>query len=321
MGSNLMNGYRYLFRNVKPFWERNGGKICTIVGTTGLFFSGVHACRTTYKHHDDLSRLGDDIRTAKRKVDGESRSKRAGRIGAAAVKATISAGKFYLPDMVAAGLSSYITSKGWGIEHTHYENAATMVGVLAADFANYRRNVIAEHGREADRRYMTRRRSDDKLNDAKIESDSKSSEKIEGEDGFSISVDPGMLKIWYSKETTPQVWSESRALRMNHLEGIANKLDNLLMYGGHFSVNDVRREFYGVKGDVACGGMFGRVWDPGNPDHPERGRLVNLHYQEDQDFMDGVTDSCWIFIDIDDEPLFESLSPKTLSDIPGVEYV
>ena len=316
MYSNLMNGYRYLFRNVKPFWERNGGKICTIVGTTGLFFSGVHACRTTYKRHNDLKRIGDDIRESRRKFDGESKGKRLGRIGVSAVKATVSAGKIYLPDIVAAGLSSYITSKGWGIEHTHYENAATMVGVLAADFANYRRNVIEEHGRDADRRYMTRRHDGDKSDNAEVKDSDKASTKIEGDEGFSISVDPGMLKIWYSKETTPQVWSESHALRMNHLETITNKLDNLLMYGGHFSVNDVRREFYGVKGDVACGGMFGRVWDPTDPN---RKHLVNLHYKDDRDFMDGIADSCWIFIDIDDEPLFESLAPKTISDIPGVE--
>lgn len=312
--SNWLNGYRYMFRNIKPFWDRNGGKICTIAGTTGLFLSGAHACRTTYKHHDDLQKNGARISKAFKPVEGEKSYKRFVRGAKETALCSIKSAKYYLPDLVAAGLSSYVTSKGWGIEHNHYEQAATMVGVLAADFMNYRKNVIAEHGVDADRRYMTRRRGDGKVTEMTSEDGTKIISN--GDDNaISVTVDPSMLKIWYSRETTPQVWSESYALRIAHLKTITDKLDCLLMYSGHISVNDVRREFYGPKGDHPCGGMFGRIWDPGDPEHPERGAMVNLHYEEDDDFMSGRTDGCWIFIDIDEEPLFESMEDKSTSNV------
>lgn len=311
---NWRDGYRYLWKDAKAYWDRNGGKICTIVGTTGLFLSGVHACRTTYKHHDELRQNGERISRAFKRQDDEKNYKRYLRAAKEVAISSIHSGKHYIPDIVAASLSSYVTSKGWGIEHTHYENAATMVGVITADFLNYRKNVIDEHGREADRRYLTRRKVNGKIIEAELEDGTKlvssNASKADGSsEGFYVSVDPGVLKIWYSRETTPQVWHSSHALRMSALKDINNRLDHDLMYGGHLSVNDVRREFYGRKGDVACGGMFGRIWDPGNPEHPERGALVNLHYEEDENFMSGLTDSCWIFIDIDEEPLFETMKP------------
>jgi hypothetical protein len=318
--SSWLNGYRYLFRNVKPYWDKHGGKICTFAGTTGLFLTGVHACRTTYKHHDELRENGARIRRAGiRKVDEKS-YKRYLRVAKETALCSLRTARHYAPDIVAASLSSYVTSKGWGIEHQHYEQAATMVGVLAADFLNYRKNVISEHGVEADRRYMTAQKQAAKILEAELEDGTKLISNSDGNDGsFTVSVDPTILKIWYSKETTPQVWSPSYALRIAHLKSITNELDCDLMYAGHVSVNDIRRAFYGKKGEVGCGGIFGRIWDPEDPQHPERGRLINLHYEEDLDFMEGRTDSCWIFIDIDDEPLFESMATKP-ADIPGVEF-
>lgn len=318
--SNWMNGYRYLFRNVKPFWNKNGGKICTIAGTTGLFLSGVHACRTTYKYHEEFREHGRRIREAKCQYWNDTPNKRRMRIVKTVAKCSLKATKRYLPDIMAATLSSYVTSKGWGIEHNHYEQAATMVGVLAADFMNYRKNVIDEHGVDADRRYMTRRKENRKILEAEIEDGTKLISKNESDtsDCFVVRMDPSVLKIWYSKETTPMVWSESYALRIAHLEDITKRLEIDLQYGGSYSINDVRRYFYGRKGDAPCGGMFGRVWDPANPEHPERGSLVNLHYQEDEDFMEGRTDSCWIFIDIDQEPLAELLSAMNKKNL-GVE--
>lgn len=309
--TNFLDGYRYLFRNTKGFWDRNGGMICTIAGTTGLFLSGVHACRTTYKHHEELKEYGHRISDARKYVDGEKSYKRYGRIAKEVAICGLKTTKHYLPDIVGAALSGYVNSKGWGIEHNHYEQAATMVGVLASDFMNYRKNVIAEHGKEADRKYMTTKRHDEKRLNIESDDGTKIQTETNGKsDGVVVSLDPNTLRIWYSPETTPTVWSPSHAIRMNQLDQIRNRLDWNLLYGGSYTVNDVRREFYGRKGDVAEGGMFGRIWDPGNPEHPERGRRVNLHYEEDEDFMCGLTDRCWIIIDIDEEPLFSSLSAK-----------
>ena len=314
--------YTYMARDFKQFWNRNGSKICTIAGTTGIFLSGVHACRTTYKKHDKLREYGEYIRETKERASGEKWYRRfamnAKAYAVCGAKTSIS----YLPDIVGGALSGYCISKGWHIEHANYQQATAMVGVIAGSFMNYRKNVIAEHGAEADRRYMTTRREDRKVLEATMEDGTKvraKNDKQANGEGLVVSVNPGVLKIFYSKETTPMVWSPSHIIRMQYLEGITSKLATLLKCGGHYTVNDVRREFYGVKGDVRCGAIFGRVWDPGNPEHPERGAAVNLHYQDDEDFMLGLKDSCWIIIDIDDESLLETLGGGNTDDIPGVE--
>lgn len=313
--------YKFAGRDLKIFWDRNGGKICTIGGTTGLILSGAHACRKTYKIHDELARNGRKIREADCPMDGDKRFSRLIRKGKAILSCSAKAGKYYLPDIVAGALSGYCVSKGWQIENSHFKEATAMVGVIAGSFMNYRQNVIAELGTEADRRYLTTKKENRKVYSATLKDGTEvSNDGNQGEnEGITVNLEPNLLRIWYSKETTPQIWSPSHLIRMQHLETIENRLNNLLICGGHYTVNDVRREFYGVKGDVGEGALFGRVWDPGNPAHPERGAKVNLHYQEDEEFYYGMKDSCWIIIDIDDEPLVESLKRINGDNIPGIE--
>lgn len=326
-GSNKQqwyDAYKYTGRDLKLLWDKYGGRICTIAGTTGLIFAGAHACRKTYKIHDKLKKNGEKIFLAKTADENGSKVKKVTNQTKAFISCAAKTAKDYLPDIVVGAVSGYAISKGWQKEHQNYEKAAVGFGVLAAEFMNYRHNVISEQGKEADRRYLTTKHEKKKVLEAtmndgtKIQSNGQNSNENEG---ITVNIEPNMLKIWYSRETTPQVWSDSMAIRMHHLQNIQRNLESLLIYGGHYSVNDVRRQFYGVKGDVAAGGLFGRVWDPGNPEHPERGAMVNLHYEEDEDFMSGLTDSCWIIIDIDDEPLIESLAIKSIDDIPGVEEI
>ena len=313
------DSYRYIGRDLKVFWDRNGGKICTIAGTTGLFLSGTHACRKTYKIHDKLAKNGRKIREAGCPLDGDGKFTRLFRKSKTIAECSLRTAKDYLPDIVGGVLSGYCVSKGWQIENTHFKETTAMVGVIAGSFMNYRQNVIAELGPEADRRYLTTKRENRKAVSAKL-SDGTVAEsgKGDGQD-ITVNLEPGLLRIWYSRETTPQIWSTSHVIRLQYLDGITAKLDTLLKCGGHFTINDVRREFYGVKGDIGVGAMFGRVWDPGNPEHPERGASVNLHYMDDEDFACGLKDSCWVIIDIDDEPLVESLRRDKAEDIPGVE--
>ena len=63
----MRDGYRYIGKQIKNEWNRHGSLACTIAGTTGLFLSGVHACRTTYKKHDKLREYGEYIRETDRK--------------------------------------------------------------------------------------------------------------------------------------------------------------------------------------------------------------------------------------------------------------
>lgn len=300
---HLADGYRYIGKQIRHGWQEHGGKICTIAGTTGLFLTGVHACRKTYKIHDELAANGKRISEAKKPRKDDKRGSRFWRTVKETVKCAAKTSRHYIPDVIGGAVSGVAISKGWHHEHGLYQGAATMAGVVMADFMNYRANVIAEHGEEADRRYMTTKRGQ-KVN-ITPEKGAKVLAVAEDENGHIVELNEGSLRILYSKETTPKVWSDAHIIRMHQLEGIVNDLNLDLIWGGSYSINDVRRQFYGRRGDIPEGNLFGRIWDPGNPEHPERGAKVNLHYEEDEDFMLGLKDWCWIIIDIDTEPLFE----------------
>lgn len=311
----LFDGYRYLGKQIKMGWDQYGGKVMTVAGTAGLFLTGIHACRKTYKIHDKLERSGAYISAEGELREGDKKFSAKGRKVKAFIKSAASTAKDYAGDIVVGGISAYAVHKGWSKEHTHYQEAAAMASVVLADFMNYRNNVISEQGKEADRRYLTTKSSNiaNQTEQKKLEngdhSDSSDGELHE------LNLTENSLRIWYSKETTPQVWSESYILRIKQLESIENQLAMDLIHGGSYTVNDVRREFYGRKGDIGEGGLYGRIWDPGDPAHPERGALPNLHFREDQDFMEGRTDSCWIIIDVDNEPLFELMKTRKQREI------
>lgn len=309
----IFDGYRYIGNQVKTVWQKHGGHIMTVAGTTGLFLTGVHACRKTYKIHKELEENDKRISDAKVYLDGEGKLKRSTRLFKETAKCAVKTTRHYIPDIIAGGVSAYAVHKGWHHEHTNYQQAAAMVGVVMADFMNYRNNVISEEGAEADRKYLTTKRPKQTYIDPKKDQATKSDEK--NEDAYTIQLQENDLRIWYSNETTPQVWSDSMALRKVNLDAITNKLNMQLIYGGSYTINDVRREFYGRQSDIGIGGMYGRVWDPGDPEHPERGAFVNLHYEEDEEFMSGRKEGCWIIIDVDPEPLFESMARKTQREI------
>lgn len=302
---SLAESYHQMFTQIKHSWEKNGGKICTIAGTTGLFLTGLHTARKTYKIHDELAENGHQIRLAGIRKESDGKFTRAGRVIKTTLKCAAKTSKHYVGDMVGYALSAYCTQHGYHIEHQNYQNMVAFSGLLAADFLSYRQNVISEHGEEADLRYLTTKRSPAKPKAITEGDKSESAPDDNSEAPLTIQVDPGLFKIRYSRYTTPMVWSNSYALRMSNLQHIVNELNRKLLYAGQYDVNDVRKEFYGAKGVTGLGGIFGRIFEPGNPEHPEYGAMVNLHYEDDRDFMDGITDECWIIIDVDPKPLFE----------------
>ena len=46
---------------------------------------------------------------------------------------------------------------------------------------------------------------------------------------------------------------------------------------------------------------------------------MNLHYEDDEDFMTGRKDWCWVEIEIDDEPLIETVFRKNEMAFMSVE--
>ena len=306
----LSDGYRYIGKQIKLGWQQYGSRICTIAGTVGLAATGIHACRKTYKIHDELEANGAYITAEGEFREGDKKGSRTYRKTKAFIKCAVKTSRHYAVDAVAGAVSAAAVAKGWQAEHQNYQQAAAMASVIAADFMQYRKNVIAEQGTDADRRYLTKGQEKAYLPAGKKEA----AVPDNGEEHV-LELNENSLRIWYSKETTPQVWSDSLILRKCHLNDIQERLTMDLIYGGSYTVNDVRRYFYGRQGDVGEGGLYGRIWDPGDPAHPERGALPNLHFQEDEDFWEGRTDSCWIVIDIDPEPLFELMKAKKQRDI------
>ena len=305
----LADSYRYIYCQAKNSWQKNGGKICTIAGTTGLFLTGLHTARKTYKIHDELAANGYAIRKAKIAKADDTKFSKAWRVTKTTASCIAKTSKHYLLDAIGFGLSAYCSQKGYSIEHRNYQNMVAFSGLLAADFLNYRKNVISEHGKEADLRYLTTKKEGADILDATLADGTKLINSTSSADGtpeaLTVQVDPNLFRIRYSRYTTPLVWSESHALRMVNLNWITNELNRMLLYGGQYDVNDVRKLFYGAKGVTPLGGMFGRIFEAGNPEHPEYAAKVNLHFEDDEDFKSGLKDECWIIIDVDPKPLFE----------------
>lgn len=307
----LLDGYRYVGNRIRMGWQQYGSRILTVAGTAGLIGTGVHACRKTYRIHDELASNAAYITAEGEFREGDKKHSAGCRKVKAFIKSAVKTSRHYAVDAVVGAVSAAAVAKGWQAEHQNYQQAAAMASVIAADFMQYRNNVIAEEGADADRRYLTKGNSK-----AYLKPGEKEAPKA-GDEEHVLELSENSLRIWYSKETTPQVWSDSYILRKCQLEDIENRLTMDLIHGGSYTVNDVRRYFYGRKGDIGEGGLYGRIWDPGNPLHPEYGALPNLHFREDEDFWSGRTDSCWIIIDIDPVPLFELMKAKKNRDIAG----
>ena len=64
--------------------------------------------------------------------------------------------------------------------------------------------------------------------------------------------------------------------------------------------------------DVEEGGIFGRVLDPNKP---RLKQVVNLHFRDDADFMEGRKDWCWIIFDCDSEPIIGRIKKKKFKQV------
>lgn len=204
---------------------------------------------------------------------------------------------------------------GYGMAEHEKHKAIKAVGTLGAIFAGYRANVRNDLGDEADLRYLTGRKAVNRTE--KI--DKKTGEVTQeltyvDDDGVTINKDPNAFRFWFSEETCPSLWSPNYDLRKANLEWVEKNLNRQYIstwtHGGALTLNDMRREFGGLqphKMDVDIGGIFGRVYDPNKP---ETHKKINLHYQDDKDFMEGRTDSCWIIFDCDPEPIIGRCKKK-----------
>lgn len=200
---------------------------------------------------------------------------------------------------------------GLGISENGKHKAIKAAGAIGAAFAGYRANVREDLGEEADLRYLTGRKAV-KRTEKVDKKTGEITEVLERADGNEIVIkkDPSAFRFWFSKETCPSLWSDNLDLRKSNLKWVTDNLTHRFQTVGYLPLNDQRREFGGLEPatmDVDIGGIFGKVADPNKP---RMQQFINLHWQDDEDFMQGLTEGCWIIFDCDPEPIIGRICKK-----------
>lgn len=298
----MIKGGEVVWRKAEWKWQKDGEKILTRGGEIGMVTSGLYAVKKTHDIQDLLKETKADIQRAKEKGDKKA-------IRKASANRYIQVGKHYILPTAGALISMKMIEGGLGKSIEKTSAMAATATLYAATLRNYRKNVIAEYGKDVDRKFMTTQRVAGRVTESPEKKEEKTKAKDE-EGSITLPVNPNALRIMYSREMTPDVWHDSHALRIATLNAITNELDVMLISNGHLPLNDQRRKFGGPKMDVGIGGVIGRIWDPGNPKNPRGGRRTNLHYEDDIDFMEGRKNWCWIIFDVDDEPIIDRMDEK-----------
>ena len=183
---------------------------------------------------------------------------------------------------------------------------------VSAEFMAYRANVIADQGPEADRKYLTTKTVPREREVSVRDTETGETETmVVTNGGFVIDADPSAFKLLFN-ENCP-LWDTNFDLRIHKLNHALDEADIKMRSNGRLSVNDQRRLFGGLtpmKMDVGVGGIFGRIYDADDPEHPEYARPINWHYQEDEDFMTGRKDWVWIIFDVEKEPITKRIDQK-----------
>ena len=299
----IAEGGAVLDRKAEWKWQKDGEKIMTRGGTFGLIASGLYAVKKT----NDIQDLLQDTRKLinEAKADGDKKKIRKAKFDQAK-----KVGKCYILPVLGAAVSAKMIDGGLAKSAEKTAAMAATATLYATTLRNYRKNVIAEYGKEADQRFLTTQKVKGAVSEVENEDGTKQKPEKNEDGTITLPVNPNALKIMYSRYMTPEIWHDSFALRIATLNAIQNELDIMLISNGHLTLNDERRKFGGPKMDVGIGGVIGRIWDPGNSENPRGGRRINLHFEDDIDFMEGRKDWCWIIFDVDDEPIIGRMDEK-----------
>lgn len=291
-------GGEVINRRAEKEWLENGEKILTRGGIAGMAVSGIWMARKTNNISELLKETKADIQKAK-----ESGDKKA--IRKAKANRTVKVGKHYILPTAGMLLSAMAIDNGMAKAGGKIAGLTTLVAIQAKDFKNYRKNVISEYGEEVDRKFMTTTKAKGKISEIEMSDGTKiANPDPDSDSGITLQMNPNAFRILYSRETTPDVWHDNYHLRIATLDSIESELSVMMIANPSLTLNEMRRKFGPPKKmDVKFGNLVGRIYDPGNPNQPEAGRRVNLHFRDDKDFMEGRTDWCWIILEVDSEPL------------------
>lgn len=313
----LFTGYKIMYRDISQKHPDLIPRCFTGCGTGLMMIGSAVMAKTAMK--DDVRQVIAEANAAVEEVRqstvNEKKSVKARKIFKAKATKGWKIVKAFHKGIIVDAVGAGFVGAGYGMSEHGKHTAIKAVGAIGASFAGYRAAVREDLGEEADLRYLTGRKAVKRTEkvDKKTGEVTQELEYVD-DDGLVIKKDPGAFRFWFSEETCPSLWSANYDLRKANLEWVEANLDRQYkatwFNGGALTLNDMRREFGGStprKMDVDIGGIFGRVYDPNDPKTHKR---VKLHYQDDKDFMEGRTDSCWIIFDCDPEPIIGRFKKK-----------
>lgn len=310
----LFTGYRILYQDLTVKHPDLLPRAFSGCGTGLMMIGSAVMAKTAMKDDtkDIIAECDAAIAEAEKSIEGEKKPARVKRIFKAKVVKGWKVVKVFHKGIIFEGVGAGFVGAGLGISEHGKHTAIKAVGALGASFASYRAAVRDDLGDEADLKYLTGRKAVKKTEkiDRKTGEVTQQLEYIQDDEGVTIKKDPNAFRFWFSRETCPSIWTENYDLRLSKLKWIEETLTLKLQGAKHISLNDMRREFGGLKPaemDVDVGGIFGRVIDPNKPLIQQ---TVNLHFKDDKEFMEGRTDSCWIIFDCDKEPIIGRINKK-----------
>ncbi len=304
----LKTGYSLLFKDAKLKLMDEGPKFFTASGSGLMMMGSALIARESCKAEvqEALAEANRVLNEEENNNTTNSKVKKFRRKAQARVKHGFKILKIYKKGFIADAIGAVCVGTGLAISENGRTKALAGAAAIGGAFANYRAAVREDLGPEADIKYLGGKKAVNVPKKPK----GKKGEVVEEDapDDVTTAVkDPEKFRLLFSKENTPSVWSENYDMRISNLEWLEALLSKQYMStwekGGMLTLNDMRREFDANnprKFDVDIGGLFGRIYER---DKPETHKLINLHFREDKDFMDGLKDWCYVYFDCDPEPL------------------
>lgn len=298
----LFTGYKLMFQDLNRKHNDLFPRCFSGCGTGLMMIGSAVMAKTAIKEdvRQVIAEANAAVDEARKSVEGEKPVQQKKRIFKAKVKKGLKIAKvFWKGEALEIG-GAVLNGIGYKMAENGKHTALKAAGSVAAAFASYRAAVREDLGDEADVRYMSGRKAVKRTEKVDKKTGEITSElEYADDDGVFIKTDPNSFRLLYSPETCPGCCSENYHLRMEQAKNIQDTLSLKLQAVRHLSLNDARREFGGLKPaemDVDEGGIFGWVIDPDKPIHQQR---INLHYEDDKDFMEGRKNWCYMIFDCD----------------------
>lgn len=321
--ATMIQGYKIMGSEIKLGWQRHGAQILTNSGTgLMLIFSALMAKKGSSQDVQqaiaEANAAIDEIQKAPLVIsDGhtekQAKRKRTYRLAKAKAHKFLSVGKHFWKEAIGEAVGAGMVMGGQAMHIDQKDKLAAGAGLLAAEFAAYRANVRADQGDAKDLEYLTTKRvSKDGKSDKKDGNVTESDANATYSDGgdVTVKVDPNAFKFWFSPETCPSLYTDNLDMTISNLKWVEDNLTRMGRMNGHLYLNDMRREFGGLKPqsmDHPLGGIFGRLFDRNDPNGCKH---IDLGWRSDTDFCEGRKIGVWIIFPCDPDPIISKVNQK-----------